>query len=46
MLAYRVFQLGLPTIFGLIAFSRIRKRLRDAEQTAAVAARFREEAAP
>ena len=46
VLAYRVFQLGLPTIFGLIAFSRIRKRLRDAEQTAAVAARFREEAAP
>lgn len=45
VLAYRVFQLGLPTVFGLIAFARIRKRLRDEEQTAAVAARFAEEAA-
>ncbi len=40
-----MFQLGLPTVFGLIAFARIRKRLRDEEQTAAVAARFAEQAA-
>lgn len=46
VLAYRVFQLGLPTIFGLLAFGRIRRRLRDEEQTAEVAARFeREDAA-
>lgn len=46
VLAYRVFQLGLPAIFGLVAFGRIRKRLRDDEQTAEVAARFEQDAAP
>jgi uncharacterized membrane protein YbhN (UPF0104 family) len=40
VLAYRVFQLGLPALFGLIAFGRIGRRLRDEELTAAVAARF------
>jgi uncharacterized membrane protein YbhN (UPF0104 family) len=40
VLAYRVFQLGVPAIFGLIAFGRIRRRLRDADLTAEVAARF------
>jgi uncharacterized membrane protein YbhN (UPF0104 family) len=40
VLAYRVFQLGLPAILGVLAFRQIRKRLGDAEQTAAVAARF------
>ena len=40
VLAYRVFQLGLPAILGLLAFRRIRRRLADVEQTAAVAARF------
>ena len=40
VLAYRVFQLGLPAVFGLIAFGRIRRRLRDADLTAEVAARF------
>ncbi len=40
VLAYRVFQLGLPAILGVLAFRQIRKRLADAEQTAAVAARF------
>ena len=40
VLAYRVFQLGLPAIFGLLAFRQIRRRLADDEQTAAVAARF------
>jgi uncharacterized membrane protein YbhN (UPF0104 family) len=40
VLAYRVFQLGLPAIFGLIAFGRIRRRLRDEDLTAEVAARF------
>jgi uncharacterized membrane protein YbhN (UPF0104 family) len=40
VLAYRVFQLGLPALFGLIAFGRIRRRLRDAELTAETAARF------
>ncbi len=40
VLAYRVFQLGLPAIFGLVAFRQIRKRLRDDELTAAVKARF------
>jgi uncharacterized membrane protein YbhN (UPF0104 family) len=43
VLAYRVFQLGLPVIFGLIAFREIRRRLRDEEQTAAVVARFKAE---
>jgi uncharacterized membrane protein YbhN (UPF0104 family) len=42
VLAYRVFQLGVPAFFGLIAFSRIRRRLRDADLTAEVAARFSE----
>lgn len=46
VLAYRVFQLGLPVFFGLIAFARIRRRLRDDELTAAVAARFEGESAP
>jgi uncharacterized membrane protein YbhN (UPF0104 family) len=40
VLAYRVFQLGVPAVFGLVAFARIRRRLRDADLTAAVAARF------
>ena len=40
VLAYRVFQLGLPVVFGLLAFRQIRRRLRDEEQTAAVVARF------
>jgi uncharacterized membrane protein YbhN (UPF0104 family) len=40
VLAYRVFQLGVPAVFGLIAFARIRRRLRDAQLTAEVAARF------
>jgi uncharacterized membrane protein YbhN (UPF0104 family) len=40
VLAYRVFQLGLPAILGLLAFRQIRRRLADADQTAAVAARF------
>jgi uncharacterized membrane protein YbhN (UPF0104 family) len=44
VLAYRVFQVGLPAIFGLIAFAQIRRRLRDDELRAAVAARFRESA--
>jgi uncharacterized membrane protein YbhN (UPF0104 family) len=43
VLAYRVFQLGLPALFGLIAFGRIGRRLRDDELTAAVAARFSNE---
>ena len=43
VLAYRVFQLGLPVIFGLVAFREIRRRLRDEEETAAVVARFEEE---
>jgi uncharacterized membrane protein YbhN (UPF0104 family) len=46
VLAYRVFQLGLPAFFGLIALARIRRRLRDEELTAAVAARFEGESAP
>jgi len=45
VLAYRVFQLGLPAIFGLVAFGQIRRRLRDDELTAAVAARFSHESA-
>jgi uncharacterized membrane protein YbhN (UPF0104 family) len=40
VLAYRVFQLGIPAVFGLIAFARIRRRLLDTERTAEVAARF------
>ena len=44
VLAYRVFQLGLPAFFGLIAFGRIRRRLRDTELTAEVAERFRADA--
>jgi uncharacterized membrane protein YbhN (UPF0104 family) len=40
VLAYRVFQLGVPAFFGLIAFARIRRRLRDTDRTAEVAARF------
>ena len=43
VLAYRVFQLGLPVIFGLLAFRQIRRRLRDEEETAAVAAQFKAE---
>ncbi len=43
VLAYRVFQLGLPVIFGVVAFRQIRRRLRDEEQTAAVIARFEAE---
>jgi uncharacterized protein (TIRG00374 family) len=43
VLAYRVFQLGLPVIFGLVAFREIRRRLRDEAQTAAVVARFEAE---
>jgi uncharacterized membrane protein YbhN (UPF0104 family) len=46
VLAYRVFQLGLPALFGLIAFARIRRRLRDDELTAQVAAQFEGESAP
>jgi uncharacterized protein (TIRG00374 family) len=46
VLLYRVFQLGLPVAFGLLAFRQIRRRLRDEEMTAAVAARFTDEAAP
>jgi uncharacterized membrane protein YbhN (UPF0104 family) len=42
VLAYRVFQLGVPAVFGLVAFARIRRRLRDTDLTAEVAARFRE----
>lgn len=44
--AYRVFHLGLPAIFGLIAFRQICRRLRDDELTAAVAARFSHGSAP
>jgi len=40
VLAYRVFQLGVPAVLGLIAFGRIRRRLRDADLTAEVARRF------
>lgn len=40
VLAYRVFQLGLPAILGVLAFRQIRRRLADTEQTAEVAARF------
>jgi uncharacterized membrane protein YbhN (UPF0104 family) len=40
ILGYRVFQVGLPAVLGLIAFAQIRRRLRDDELTAAVAARF------
>ena len=43
VLAYRVFQLGLPVIFGLLAFREIRRRLRNEEETAAVIARFEAE---
>jgi uncharacterized membrane protein YbhN (UPF0104 family) len=46
VLAYRVFQLGLPAIFGLLAFRQIRRRLRDDERTEAVAAQFREGSSP
>jgi uncharacterized membrane protein YbhN (UPF0104 family) len=46
VLAYRVFQLGLPALLGLIAFGRIRRRLRDDDLTAAVAALFEGESAP
>ena len=46
VLLYRVFQLGLPVVFGLLAFRQIRRRLRDQEMTAAVAARFTDAAAP
>ena len=46
VLAYRVFQLGLPAFLALIAFGRIQRRLRDDELTAAVAARFEAESAP
>lgn len=41
VLAYRVFQLGLPVIFGVIAFARIRKRLADPALRADVEERFR-----
>ncbi len=44
VLAYRVFQLGLPVIFGLIAFREIQRRLRNEEATADVVARFEAEA--
>jgi hypothetical protein len=43
---YRVFQLGLPAVLGLIAFRRIRRRLRDADLTAETAARFGVDSAP
>lgn len=46
VLAYRVFQLGLPALLGLVAFGRIRRRLRDDELTTAVAARFERESTP
>jgi uncharacterized membrane protein YbhN (UPF0104 family) len=46
VLAYRVFQLGLPAIFGLLAFRQIRRRLRDDQRTEEVAARFREGSLP
>ncbi len=45
ILLYRVFQLGVPVVFGLLAFRQIRRRLRDDERTAAVAARFDDAAA-
>jgi uncharacterized membrane protein YbhN (UPF0104 family) len=44
ILVYRVFQVGLPAVFGLIAFAQINRRLRDDTLTAAVAARFAAEA--
>jgi uncharacterized membrane protein YbhN (UPF0104 family) len=44
ILAYRVFQVGLPAVLGLIAFSQIRRRLSDDELRAAVAAQFAGEA--
>ncbi len=43
VLAYRVFQLGLPVIFGLVAFREIRRRLRNEAETAAVIALFEAE---
>jgi len=46
VLGYRVFQLGLPAILGLIAFRQIRRRLLDDELTAQVAARFSHDTAP
>lgn len=46
VLGYRVFQLGLPAILGLIAFRQIRRRLLDEELTAQVAARFSDDAVP
>lgn len=45
ILGYRVFQLGLPVILGLIAFGQIRRRLLDDELTASMAARFSHESA-
>ena len=46
VLAYRVFQLGVPVLLGVIAFGQIRRSLRDDELKAAVAARFTNEPAP
>jgi len=40
VLAYRVFQLGLPAVFGAISMFRIRAFLNDDARRAAVAARF------
>lgn len=40
VLAYRVFQLGLPVIFGVISFARIRHFLRHGPAAEEVAARF------
>jgi uncharacterized membrane protein YbhN (UPF0104 family) len=46
VLAYRVFQLGLPAILGLVAFRQIRRRLRDDDRTAEVAALFGDSSDP
>ena len=40
VLAYRVFQLGLPAVCGAISMFRIRAFLNDDARRAAVAARF------
>jgi uncharacterized membrane protein YbhN (UPF0104 family) len=46
ILGYRVFQLGLAAILGLMALGRIRRRLLDDELTATVAARFSQGSPP
>lgn len=40
VLGYRVFQLGLPVVLGSVGLLRIRHRLGDEAQRAAVARRF------